>query len=98
MVFHSEWPCQKKNLLQSSSQCYWCMYVFYYHSLVQSDVRIAVSFRKGEKNDMQPLQFAERMKDDLVNAKGGAKLFIVKGNPRFVHAHHYGLTRTCTHV
>ncbi|TFY78101.1 hypothetical protein EWM64_g5912 [Hericium alpestre] len=33
----------------------------------------------GEDNQIHPLEYAERMKAELVNAKGGAKLFVLKG-------------------
>ncbi|TFY60274.1 hypothetical protein EVG20_g7478 [Dentipellis fragilis] len=33
----------------------------------------------GEGNQIHPLEYAERMKAELVNAKGGARLFILKG-------------------
>ncbi|KAA1466048.1 alpha/beta-hydrolase [Dentipellis sp. KUC8613] len=33
----------------------------------------------GEDNQIHPLEYAERMKAELVNAKGGARLFVLKG-------------------
>jgi hypothetical protein len=54
------------------------MYVVY--SSGHSDIlQVVESSIKGQDNEMQPLEFAHLMRDKLVNARGGAKLFEIKG-------------------
>ncbi|KAI0068617.1 alpha/beta-hydrolase [Artomyces pyxidatus] len=38
----------------------------------------------GDKNQIHPIQYAERMAANLVNAEGGAKLFVVKGGQGYI--------------
>lgn len=42
----------------------------------------------GDSNEIHPLEYAERMKAELVNAQGGAKLYVMKGAQGYLNVVH----------